>query len=133
VRLVFVGERPSPLAHERGATWQNGRHAGRTLREALLAAGHDPEAQLYFNLWDGPEKTATDQLHEEAILKCLWELARVGYTVVGMGDLVCRVLRKRELPHVQMIHPAARGRIRRRDVYQAHVRETLEAIHAQAA
>lgn len=125
-RLVFVGERPSPLAYERGATWQNGRHAGKTLREALQAAELDPDRQLYLNLWSGPSEREDDPAHEGGVCQAVQELARVGFCVVALGERVSRALTRRGIAHLKLTHPAARGRIRKTELYQAHVREVLK-------
>ena len=55
-----------------------------------------------------------------------------GYTVVGMGRRVCRHLREAGVAHLALRHPAARGRMRRRDLYVAHARETLKGSEVSA-
>lgn len=123
--FVFVGERPSPLAFKRGATWQNAAHAGRTLHDTLQALGLEPSKQFYLNLWDGPEALDTDAVHAGAVCSCLREFQRNGLTIVAMGQKVARELKRAGIDHLQVVHPAARGLIRRRERYVAHVREVL--------
>jgi hypothetical protein len=126
VTFVFVGERPSRRAEQLGATWQNGRLAGKTLREALLAVGIEPTAQVYLNLWDGPEPHAGDEAHEAMSIAILRRYVKADHIVIGMGAIVCRTLIQHGIPHRRLTHPAARGAIRARDIYQAHVRAVLE-------
>lgn len=124
-RFVFVGERPSRTAARRGWTWEHGRLAGKTLHDALAHIGIDPARQRYVNLFgDECERDAESiEINERILL--IRRLKRRGYKVVGMGQRVCRKLRKAEVVHLSMRHPAARGRLRRRELYTAHVRQSL--------
>lgn len=119
-RWVFIGERPSRRAVAIGATWQNGKLAGATLRAALVAAGIDPAQQRYLNLWDTPDgRDCAPRLTE------IQRLVAEGAQIVGMGQIVCRQLAREGIPHRALIHPAARGTIRRTGRYQAHVQQVL--------
>jgi hypothetical protein len=60
------------------------------------------------------------------VLKALQEAKARGATVLAMGRLVQAELARRHIPHRPMVHPAARGRIRKRERYVEHVREVLE-------
>lgn len=126
-RFLFVGERRSETARRRGWTWRDGRLAAVPLYEALRSMGLDPadRAQCdWVNLWPdgdgdrgGPvpgRRLAVVRVH-----------ARLGATVVALGRLVSQELTRRGVDHVAVVHPAARGRIRRRDRYVAHVRQHL--------
>lgn len=126
--FVFVGERPSPKAACIGATWQNGRMAACTLHRALEEAGVDPAAQQFVNLWReaglGDPKSPPDA----ATLSHLRRLAERRETrIIAMGRLVQTALTDAGIPHTPMVHPAARGRIRKRERYIAHVCDTLFA------
>jgi uracil-DNA glycosylase len=124
MRFCFVGERPSPRAEQIGATWQNAKLAGKTLRDTLMALGLDPEQQSYCNLWPRAEPTEHDDYHLNAVIDALiWIADRV--VIVAMGTRVSRELRRVGLEHVTIVHPAARGAIRRTERYQAHVAERL--------
>lgn len=46
--------------------------------------------------------------------------------IVAMGVRVRTTLQRHGIPHLAVVHPAARGTIRRRACYQAHVRSVLE-------
>lgn len=124
-KFVFVGERPSATAVRRGWTWKHGRLAAKTLHETLARIGIDPARQKYINLFgDGCERDAEgDEINHR--LSRIRRLTGRGYTVVGMGRRVCRRLSEASVAHLALRHPAARGRMRRRDLYIAHARATL--------
>ena len=127
-RFAFVGERRSRRAIDLGVYWENGRLAAKTLHAALRAAGLEPEAHVYLNLF-GDDAEAPS----EAALEALRALVAEGVTVVGMGDVVQKVLERAGLPHLRLIYPAARGAIRSRAVYQAHVAMVLGQEHPAQA
>lgn len=124
---LFVGERPSAKAVRIGATWRNQRLAGRTLADALRAADLRPEEHRYTNLYRQPVRGAADAEDERRALARVRRAARTGAVVVGMGRIVCRVLERERIPHIQMWHPARRGAARKREVFQAHVADVLAA------
>ena len=66
-----------------------------------------------------------------AALARLRSLAGSGVGIVGLGRRVQMALRQADLPHRRLIHPAARGAVRGRAVYQAHVAAALG--HPRAA
>lgn len=123
--FVFVGERPSKRAVEIGATWQNGKLAGHTLRRALEAAGIDPALQDYINLYSKPEPDICDYAAEHAALITIKRAQGAGCVIVGMGRIVCEVLTRASVPHLELVHPAARGKIRKRERYHQHVAAVL--------
>jgi hypothetical protein len=118
--FLFVGERPSKRAQSIGASWRNGKLSAKVLHDALRAAGIDPLAQRYANLFVCDTGTVSGW----SLTRIRWLQAR-GYKVVGLGRKVHRVLARERIHHVELVHPAARGRIRLRENYRAHVRETL--------
>lgn len=124
-RFVFVGERPSQTAVRRGWTWKHGRLAAKTLHDALTHIGIDPAKQKYINLFgDTCERDAErDEINHR--LSRIRRMKGRGYTVVGMGRRVCQHLRETSVAHLALRHPAARGRLRRRELYAAHVFQTL--------
>lgn len=107
-----------------GVTWKDGRLAAKQLFDALLAIGLDPAEQLFDNWFEHDEP-------RKAARRCRRAL-RAGYVVVGLGGRVQKALREHSVPHVSLVHPAARGVIRRKDNYIAHVRERLGAIGGAA-
>lgn len=115
-RFLFVGEKRSPTAIKKGWTWHSGRVAARTLHEALRAAGIDPSVCLFVNAWhdDGEPCWAVESMCSDD-----------GVVVVALGQKVARRLASLRIPHRAMVHPAARGHIRKRERYHAHVAEVL--------
>lgn len=118
-RFVFVGERRSLTAIRRGWRWQDGRLAAKPLFEALESSGIDPKQQQYVNLWSD-----TDVITWERVEWLRMRYAE-GATIVALGKRVGSQLVKLEIEHVALVHPAARGRIRKRERYIAHVSEKL--------
>lgn len=125
--FLFVGERPSHKAVEIGATWQNGRLAAKQLHDALRMIGIDPDKHQYINLWTRPDAGEDDFADEVVALKKIRRAWHAGLVIVGMGAIVSRVLTKKNIPHLQLIHPAARGKIRKKERYTAHVGAVLSA------
>jgi hypothetical protein len=123
--FAFVGERPSVRAMQIGASWENGRLAGKTLRDTLDSLGIDPDGQCYLNLYKMPRKSERDLRDEGEAIMQIRRLQTDGYVIVGMGKIVCRRLETYRIPHLQLTHPAARGSIRRTEHYRAHARSIL--------
>jgi hypothetical protein len=128
VKYLFVGERQSPKAAQIGATWQNGRMAARTLHAALLQAGVSLETCEFTNLWTEPGLRAPSTPPLPDTLTRLAAAQQSGMRTIGMGRIVQKVLTAAGIPFVPMVHPAARGAIRRRARFEAHVREVLEVV-----
>jgi hypothetical protein len=132
-RLLFVGERRSATAIRMGVTWEDGRVCAGTLHAALATVGidaRDPERVWFMNLWrDQPFEDCQGKLRYWLDGNALEHIRRAavwwGWTVVGMGRKVQRVLADRGIPHLKLVHPAARGRARKTEAYQAHVAAVL--------
>lgn len=119
--LIFVGECRSLTAQRRGWTWEDGRLAAKPLFEALRAMGVDPATHEYLNLWtDAVVPVVPWQRVEHLKVQCA-----AGVVVVALGQRVSGELVRRGVDHVALVHPAARGRIRKRERCVAHVREKL--------
>lgn len=130
--MIFVGECRSPTAVEKGWTWKNGRLAAKPLFEALASMGVDPSAQTFINLWCDPPRgqmrAERPRLNSRSLTRIRLALAE-GYVVVAMGWRVSSAMAKiGGLDHVAIVHPAARGRIRKRERYIAHVTSTLRRV-----
>ncbi len=119
---IFVGECRSLTAQRKNWTWRDGRLAAKPLFEALAAMGIDPALQIYVNLWTDDSVTPTVPWQRVARLR---EERTRGVVIVALGQRVSRELVRRGVDHVAIVHPAARGRIRKRERYVAHVRERL--------
>jgi hypothetical protein len=124
-RLVFVGERRSRKARKLNASWTNGGLAAHTLHAALRACGIDPNTVLFVNLFEEGDGA---RIVDSAILERVRTLASEPTTIIALGRIVQRRLARCEISFLPLTHPAARGRIRTRAVYQAHVAEVLAQV-----
>jgi hypothetical protein len=113
---LFVGERPSDLAMRLKVSLKDGRLAGRSLFQALIECGIDPKSCRYINLFHDDR----DEV-KPARLKLIRRLAKT-MVVVALGR---KVEARIGIPHRFIVHPGARGSIRRKDRYAAHVRSVL--------
>lgn len=128
MRYFFVGEKPSITAHIRGWRWEDGRLAAATLFEALRHSGIDPLLCGYANLF-GDSPTSQVSLTGEAVARAavIDGVRRGGVQIVAMGKKVSAALDHLDVPHTMIVHPAARGAIRAKGRYEAHVMEVLAA------
>ena len=108
--ILFVGEKQSPLARRKGWHWPDGHVAAKQLFDALEACGIEP-TQCKFANWLNTRSQAAIKAH-------------VG-PVVGMGNIVQTALTSAGITHIPIVHPAARGRIRKKERYIEHIRTTL--------
>lgn len=133
-RLLFVGECRSITAQRKGWTWKDGRLAAKPLFEALAAMGVDAAAHRYVNLWDDTMTGTTfgNAVHpgirpsKIAFIRARRDID--GLIVVALGKRVSAELTKRGIDHVALVHPAARGKIRKRERYHAHVAKQLGPV-----
>lgn len=116
-RCLFVGEARSPMAKKMNVHWKDGRLAAKQLFDALHACGVDPSVQRFENWFDHHDHAALARS-----LRCL---SSRGWVVVALGNKVAAALTVARVPHRPMIHPAARGAIRRKDRYAEHVKGVL--------
>lgn len=123
--FVFVGENRSNKAREGNHTWQSCQKNGKPvlcaiqLWDALSNVGLDPDKQIFFNLWrdDGsPDPKAPKRLQKMIVN---------GLEIIGMGKTVQNELDRLKIPHRGIPHPAARGILRRREVYRARIKKVL--------
>src|SRR4051812_47559583 len=109
--LVFVGERRSARASRLGSTRLSGQLAGKTLYEALRAAGIAPERCVFVNVLHDDPRDGQPCGNAQLALR---SLARAGATVVALGPHVQAMLRRGGIGYIPLTHPAARGAIRKR-------------------
>ena len=100
-------------------TWQDGWLAAKVLFEALAALGMTEESVLCSTAY------RDDGSLDVSIMGGVQVLHAQGWLIVGMGKRAQKAHRLFGIPHWQMIHPATRGKIRRREAYHAHVSEVL--------
>jgi uracil-DNA glycosylase len=120
--MIFVGEKPSRTAYEKGWTWEDGRLAGKQLFDALAYVEIDPKDCRFVNLFGKhPDREETPR---RAVMR---ELRKADRPIVAMGQKVSKHLARAGIEHKTIVHPAARGKIRGKLVYQEHVKEVLNA------
>jgi hypothetical protein len=110
--LLCVGERRSNRAQQMNVHWEDRRLAAIPLFEAFERLGIDL-AQVSFINWFEPDGPKTVHKHRG--------------TVIALGKKVQTAMRVEGIEFISLIHPAARGKIRLRDAYCAHVREALSS------
>lgn len=125
MKFLFIGERPSHQAVRIGATWQNGGLAAKQLHDALRALNINPTEQRYVNLWNTPGTGPISESVELAALTEISEAIALDFTVIGMGQIVSKALTRHGITHLLIVHPAARGAIRKKERYTAHVKGVL--------
>jgi len=112
IRFLFVGEERSPTAIEKGWTWKDRRLAAAHLSKATDALGIDWNSLTFLNVYE-------DDIED---------IRSFDGIVVAMGRKVEKELKKHEIPHLYIHHPAARGKIRIIENYKQHVKEQLEEV-----
>jgi hypothetical protein len=111
-------------------TWQDGRLAAGTLREAPQAANIALEDCIFVSVFHGDDERDREPCgNVPAVVR---SLAAGGATVVGLSRAVPRILQRVGVAHVPLTHPAARGAIRARATSQLHVRACLSALRCAA-
>ena len=125
MKFLFVGERPSTKAMSMHVRWEDGRLAAKQLFDALKGCGLNPSDHYYANWF----QTRTDSYRRHpCILKKIKYAKRRGVRVVALGRMVSREMDKVGLTHIRLVHPAARGKIRKKGRYILHVKRTLFTI-----
>ncbi len=117
--FLFVGERRSATAIRMKVTWKDGRLAAIPLFDGLRACRLDPNDQHFCNLFHG-------EPYENVNRSVLRIIKSSPHPIVALGNRVQRVLTEHGVQHIPLVHPAARGRIRKRERYVAHVKEQLQ-------
>lgn len=121
--ILFVGENRSTTAKQKNWTWKDGRLAAKPLFEALERLSIDPAKQHFVNLYaDGA--LGVFRVNPNTVRT----LRTTPHIVVALGQRVARGLTDLGISHVQLVHPAARGRIRKKSRYRAHVKAALMAV-----
>lgn len=121
-KFLFIGEKPSKTALEKKLAWRHGKLAAKQLFDALRKVKINPEDHTFTNLFQ--PILNTEKICRNSI-KRIKRAYKNGYILVGMGKKVQTELVKRELEHIPIVHPAARGKIRKKRRYTAHIRAAL--------
>jgi hypothetical protein len=124
MKYLFIGEDRSEKAIQMNVRWENGRLAAKQLFDALDANGINKEDCRFVNLFE--------PLRQQGIMKRshrLWILTMQmnGFTPVAMGNKVSKRLTDLKIKHIKIVHPAAKGTIRRKENYINHIKEHLAA------
>ncbi len=117
MKILFVGENRSPSAIRMAVTWKDKRLAAKQLFDAFD-----------MNCIDYSEFEFCNVKEPEDFLDKVESAIDNKIPIVGMGRIVQRTLSNLGIEHTEMIHPAARGLIRKKENYADHVRSTLEKI-----
>lgn len=112
MKYLFVGEKRSNRAIKMGVTLKDGRLAAKQLFDALRYCQIEPSEHEYCNWFEGG-KTRVRKYEDGPI--------------VALGNKVAKALNKEGIEHIFIFHPAARGKIRKKELYCAHVKEQLYA------
>jgi len=108
--LLFVGEERSELAIKMGVTWKDGRLAAKQLFDALNTIGIDPIQCDFTNLYE------TGGINTVINYKGV---------IVAMGKKVHKSLNDLKIEHEFIFHPAALGKIRKKENYIQHIKEQI--------
>ncbi len=110
MKYLFVGEERSKLARKMNVTWRDGRLAAKQLFDALDAVHIKVKDCEFCNWFEGGDKKAKRWKEGE---------------VVAMGRKVQKAMTEAGIPYIPIVHPAARGKIRRKANYIRHIQERL--------
>lgn len=115
-QFLFIGEVRSERALRMGVTWADGRLAAKQLFDALDHCEIDKDKCHFDNWFENSLGTMifTIDVHRAN-----------GFKVVAMGNKVHKEMEEHGIEHILIIHPAARGTIRKKENYFAHVKEKL--------
>jgi hypothetical protein len=111
-KYLFVGERRSKRAIQMNVTWVDKRLCAGHLSKALDNLGIDWNDCKFLNVFE-------DDINDIRVFKGV---------VIAMGRNVEKVLKKAEIKHEFIYHPATRGTVRIIENYKAHVKEQIAHI-----
>ncbi len=108
-KYLFVGERRSELAKKMNVTWVDKRLAAAHLSKAVENLGIDWSECAFKNVFE-------DKIEDIMSFKGI---------VIAMGRKVERELKKHQINHLFIYHPATRGSVRNIEKYKNHVKERI--------
>jgi len=111
-KYLFVGERRSPTAIRMNVTWVDKRLAAGHLYKALKNLGICWDECAFVNVFE-------DKIEDILSFKGV---------VIAMGRKVERELKKHQIQHEFIYHPATRGAVRNIEKYKNHVKERIGHI-----
>lgn len=111
-KYLFVGERRSNTAIRMNVTWKDKRLAASHLSKAVESIGIDWNECEFKNVFEDDIK----------------EIQKFKGVIVAMGRKVERELKKNNIKHEFIYHPATRGEVRNIEKYKNHVKERIGHI-----
>ena len=126
LKILFIGEEQSKKAIENNWQWADKRLCSKTLHEAIEQTKFKVEP-FFLNLFEN------GNVNQIVIANLKGGYIRIMEfdALVALGKKVQKVLGNQKIPYVPMIHPAARGKIRKSTNYSNHVQECLKGIHSE--
>lgn len=111
-KYLFVGEERSQTAIRMNVTWKDKRLAAAHLSKAIENLGINWEDCDFANVFENE----------------LNKIKQFKGPIIAMGRKVERELKKQNIQHHYIHHPAARGKIRIIENYKNHVKENIGHI-----
>ncbi|MCA9487996.1 MAG: hypothetical protein KC516_03475 [Nanoarchaeota archaeon] len=109
---LFVGEERSEKAKQMGVIWRDKRLAASHLYKALDNIGIEWDNCDFANVFEGE----------------IDKIKSFNGPVIAMGRKVEKALKKENISHYFIYHPATRGSLRRIENYLSHVEEALVSL-----
>lgn len=109
MNILFVGEKRSKTAIEKDWTWEDGHLAAKQLFDALKSIGVGLAGLRFTNVFNdrGEPSFNPSEIQDSR--------------VIAMGMLASKELDRLGVEHDTIIHPAARGKIRKKERYARHL------------
>ncbi len=111
-KFLFVGEQRSELAKKMNVTWADKHLAAAPLYRALKEIGICWNECAFLNVFE-------DDIDD---------IKSFNGIIVAMGRKVERELKKHQISHEFIYHPATRGTIRKTENYNNHIKEQIGHI-----
>jgi hypothetical protein len=111
-KYLFVGEKRSELAKKMNVTWVDRRLAAAHLSKAVENLGINWDECAFLNVFE-------DKIEDILSFKGV---------IIAMGRKVERELKKHQIEHEFIYHPATRGSVRNIERYKNHVKERIGHI-----
>lgn len=111
-KYLFVGERRSNTAIRMNVTWVDKRLCASHLSKAVENIGINWDECAFLNVFEND----------------IQEIRKFKGTIVAMGRKVERELKKHQIKHEFIYHPATRGTVRKTENYNNHVKERIGHI-----
>jgi hypothetical protein len=114
-KYLFVGEKRSELAKKMNVTWVDKRLAASHLSKALDHIGINWEDCTFLNVFE-------DDINK---------IKEFNGITIAMGRKVERELKRHQIQHDFIYHPATRGSVRNIEKYKQHVKERIGYLGVQ--